>query len=178
MLVVDDDHSVLSTVRSFLATRGSFRVAGDETADDALRHLHTSGGDVLIADVYLGGREEDGKALAKRVQQRYPRMAVVLTSTDAENDFAPCPDSCVCLRKPFGVNQLLEAINVALRQANDRVFNLVEPLDAAISFPSSSTKIMQVTIYDKPLLPAVGQRRKTMIDAVSRDDVVLLVDDN
>ena len=54
-----------------------------------------------------------GIDLCQKAIDRYPRIAVVVITADPEVHCAEIPERGVFLRKPFGGEQLLEAIGVA-----------------------------------------------------------------
>ena len=115
VLVVDDDAMVLESIDLHLSAVGDFHTImalGSTSAAEALEHGRV---DVIIADVILAGHIT-GIDLCRKAIERYPGVAVVVITADTEVQCAEIPECGVFLRKPFGGEQLLEAIADALRK--------------------------------------------------------------
>lgn len=121
VLIVDDDPSVLETMRILLEGKGGFRVHGALGAHSAERLLEIiQPVDVLIADVVLTG-ETTGIDLCHKAVQHHPECALVVISADSRADAAVMPSDSVYLRKPFGGVELLAAIDAAVQRAQKRM---------------------------------------------------------
>lgn len=117
VLIVDDDPSVLETMRMLLETKDGFRVhvaLGSQGAAHILDSAHRV--DVLIADVILAG-SVTGIDVCHRAAARHPAVALVVISADSNTDAAMMPDYSIYLRKPFGGIELVAAIEEAERLA-------------------------------------------------------------
>ena len=79
--------------------------------------LETNAIDLVLTDVVMPGRL-DGIALAKIIQQRWPRTGVILTSgfvdTKQNGGAAALPPGIVFMRKPARYADLARALRVAL----------------------------------------------------------------
>lgn len=115
VLIVDDDPTVLETMRILLEGRGLCRVHVALGSHGASRCLATVAQvDVLIADVILAG-EITGIDVCHQARERHPEVALVIISADARNDPASMPGHSIYLRKPFGGVELVQAIEEAER---------------------------------------------------------------
>jgi DNA-binding NtrC family response regulator len=114
VLVVDDDALVLESIDLHLSAVGGFhtiRALGSASANATLDQGRI---DVIVADVILAG-SVTGIDLCRKAIRQYPDVAVVVITADTEVQCAEIPERGVFLRKPFGGEQLLEAIEAALR---------------------------------------------------------------
>ncbi len=123
VLIVDDDPAVLETMRILLEGKGGFEVfcaLGSHGARALMGKIERL--DVLIADVILAG-EATGIDICHEAVSRHPHVALVVISADPRADAAIILKDSLYLRKPFGGNELLTAIDEAghlaqLRRAN------------------------------------------------------------
>lgn len=118
ILVVDDDSLVLESILLLLASVDGLRAVPARGAADAIAHLHGSRDiDVLIADVVLAGTTT-GLDLCRIALEGQPDIAIVVITADSEVHPAETPARGVFLRKPFGAEALLAAIEQALAQVS------------------------------------------------------------
>lgn len=118
VLIVDDDVMVLESIDLLLSQVGgyrSIRVQGMAGAYGALQQARI---DVLIADVILAGCS-NGIELCERAIANHPAIAIVVITADDEVDSRQVPSRGIFLRKPFGGEQLLAAIQSALTRAGE-----------------------------------------------------------
>ncbi len=120
VLIVDDDLTILETMRILLEGKGGFRVHGALGSHGARRLLETITPDVLIADVVLAG-ETTGIEVCEEALRLQPDMALVVISADSRADAEVMPRDSVYIRKPFGGVELLAAIDEAVTRAHRRV---------------------------------------------------------
>jgi len=107
ILVVDDDHDVLSAIQAVCASQTDQKILGASDFVEALAILSTTHVDILIADIMLPGpASEDGVALSFEAMDAWPNIALVLISADAAGTFDTYSKRAVCLRKPFGRDEL------------------------------------------------------------------------
>lgn len=119
VLIVDDDPSVLETMRVLLEGRAGCRVLTALGARGAVRRLHGMDRlDVLVVDIEAI-EDTSGAAMCHEAMRRHPAVALVTMSSDGPGRVAP-PASAVFLRKPFGSHELLAAIDEAARRARSR----------------------------------------------------------
>jgi DNA-binding NtrC family response regulator len=110
VLIVDDDHAVLDTMRILLEGKGGFRVHCAVGSNGASHFLSAQEQvDVLIADVILAG-EITGIDICNLARRQHPDVGLVIISADPNTDEESVPERSVYLRKPFGGNELVEAI--------------------------------------------------------------------
>lgn len=114
VLIVEDDELVLESIDLHLSTTDSYQTIRVLSAAGALSHMqHAPGIDVIVADVILAGAMS-GIELCRKAIEHYPAIAVVVITADTEAKCADIPPRGVFLRKPFGGEQLLDAIDAAL----------------------------------------------------------------
>ena len=114
VLIVDDDDLVLESIDLHLSATEDFQTIRVLGSAGAISHMQNAPSiDVIVADVILAG-SVSGIDLCQKAIDRYPRIAVVVITADPEVQCAEIPERGVFLRKPFGGEQLLEAIGVAL----------------------------------------------------------------
>jgi len=110
VLVVDDDHAVLETMRILLEGRGGFLVHCVVGSSGASHFLSTQEQvDVLIADVVLAG-EITGIDICNIARRRHPNVGLIVISADPHVDDEAMPARSIYLRKPFGGKELVESI--------------------------------------------------------------------
>jgi two-component system KDP operon response regulator KdpE len=116
ILVVDDEPAILRTARTNL-TRHDFRVETASTGREALDAYDRVHPDVILLD--LGLPDIDGLDIIRAIRERASTPIVVLSARVAEQEKVAALELGAddYLTKPFGVNELLVRIRVALRHA-------------------------------------------------------------
>ena len=116
MLVVDDDVQMLRAVRTNLAAHG-YRVETAASGEEALIAYSRHAPDVLILDLGLPGI--DGLEVIRRVRELAQTPIVVLSARGEEREKVRALDFGAddYVTKPFGVDELLARVRVALRHA-------------------------------------------------------------
>jgi two-component system, OmpR family, KDP operon response regulator KdpE len=116
ILVVDDEPAILRAVQTNLA-RHDFRVEVASTAREGLAAYDRLHPDVILLD--LGLPDMDGLDVIRSIRGRSSTPIVVLSARGAERDKVAALDVGAddYLTKPFGVNELLARVRVALRHA-------------------------------------------------------------
>lgn len=114
VLVVDDEPAILRVVRTNL-TRHDFRVTTAATGQAALDQYDAQHPDLILLD--LGLPDLDGFAIIRRIRERAATPIIVLSARGAERDKVQALDLGAddYLTKPFGVDELLARVRVALR---------------------------------------------------------------
>ncbi len=113
VLIVDDDHAVLETMQMLLEGKGGFRVHCTVGSHGATRCLSAHRRvDIVIADVILAG-EVSGVEICRMARRLHPQVGLVVISADPQAEQETLPGRCVYLRKPFGGDDLLQAIEQA-----------------------------------------------------------------
>jgi two-component system KDP operon response regulator KdpE len=116
VLVVDDEPAILRAVQTNLA-RHEFQVGTAENGQDALQAIERFRPDLLLLD--LGLPDMEGVEVIRAVRARSSLPIVVLSAREAERDKVQALDLGAddYLTKPFGVDELLARVRVALRHA-------------------------------------------------------------
>jgi len=113
ILLVDDEPAIVRAVRANLGSRG-FRVDVAGSGSEALEKIE-SHPDLILLD--LGLPDLDGLDLIRTLRSRARAPIIVLSARGAERDKVRALDLGAddYLTKPFGVEELLARIRVALR---------------------------------------------------------------
>ena len=116
ILVVEDEPQMRRFLRTALEVQ-EFRIVEAETAKDALVAATTNNPEVILLD--LGLPDGDGIDLARRIREWSRVPIIVISARGREADKVAVLDAGAddYLTKPFGVNELLARIRVALRHA-------------------------------------------------------------
>src|SRR6185503_17576209 len=113
ILLIDDEPAIVRAVRANLGSRG-FRVDVAESGSEALERVEAHP-DLILLD--LGLPDLDGLDLIRTLRSRGRAPIIVLSARGAERDKVRALDLGAddYLTKPFGVEELLARIRVALR---------------------------------------------------------------
>ncbi|HEY6003006.1 MAG TPA: response regulator [Anaeromyxobacter sp.] len=116
VLVVEDEAQVRRFLRAALSSRG-YRVVEATTLREGEQLATSHNPDVYLLD--LGLPDGDGVDLARRLREWTKAPIVVLSARGREEDKVNALDAGAddYLTKPFGVNELLARLRVALRHA-------------------------------------------------------------
>jgi two-component system KDP operon response regulator KdpE len=116
ILVVDDEPQIQRAVRTALSRHG-YAVISAMTGEEALLLVAERRPDVVLLDLMLPGI--DGLAVCRRIRAESPVPIIVLSARGEERDKVAALDGGAddYLTKPFGVEELLARIRVALRHA-------------------------------------------------------------
>jgi CheY-like chemotaxis protein len=127
ILVIDDDFSVGLAIQTLLGQRGC-EVALVQSGRAGTETLETSTFDAVMVDLFMPGM--DGLETIAGIRQRMPMLPIVAMSGFRFCDsMGSIPDfldmaaelgATCCLRKPFGPQHLMAAVNVCLDQAFSR----------------------------------------------------------
>jgi two-component system, OmpR family, KDP operon response regulator KdpE len=117
LLVVEDEPQMRRFLRAALSSHG-FRLVEAESAKEALALATSYNPEVVLLDLVLP--DGDGLAVTRRLREWSRVPIVVLSARGRESDKVEALDAGAddYLTKPFGVNELLARIRVALRHAH------------------------------------------------------------
>ena len=116
ILVVEDEPEIRRFLRSALGTEG-YRVVEAETGERGAIEAGTQKPDLAIVD--LGLPDIDGIEVIRRIRRWSPMPIVVLSARAQEPSKVEALDAGAddYVTKPFGVDELLARVRVALRHA-------------------------------------------------------------
>ena len=116
VLVVDDEPGILRAVQTNLG-RHDYRVETADTGESGLEAYARVRPDLVLLD--LGLPDMDGLDVLRAIREHASTPVVVLSAREAERDKVTALDLGAddYLTKPFGVNELLARVRVALRHA-------------------------------------------------------------
>jgi two-component system, OmpR family, KDP operon response regulator KdpE len=115
ILVVDDEPTILATMAPLLRARG-YEVLTAMTGNAALEAVERDSPDLVVLD--LGLPDLDGVVVCSRIRESRSTPIVVLSARGAEHDKVRALDAGAddYVTKPFGTEELLARIRVALRR--------------------------------------------------------------
>jgi two-component system KDP operon response regulator KdpE len=117
ILVIDDEPQILRALRTILTAR-QFRVSAAATGTEGLALAAAEQPDLIVLDLSLP--DMDGIEVCRQLRQWTQTPIVVLSVRDSERDKVSALDFGAddYLTKPFGIDELLARIRVALRHAS------------------------------------------------------------
>lgn len=119
ILVIDDEPQILRAIRTIL-TEKQFKVSTANRGEDGLALAAASEPDLIILD--LGLPDMDGTEVCARLREWTQTPIIILSVRDSERDKVAALDMGAddYLTKPFGIEELLARVRVALRHAANR----------------------------------------------------------
>lgn len=116
VLVIDDEPPIRRLLRASLPER-EYELASAETGQQGVRMAATGNPDIILLD--LGLPDIDGVEVARQIRGWSEVPIIVLSARGKEADKVLALDAGAddYLTKPFGVNELLARIRVALRHS-------------------------------------------------------------
>lgn len=117
ILVVDDEPSIVAAMRPLLGSRG-YEVVSVMSGRAALDAVEREAPDVIVLD--LGLPDMDGVDVCQLIREERTTPIIVLSARGAEGDKVKALDAGAddYVTKPFGAEELLARIRVALRRAD------------------------------------------------------------
>jgi two-component system KDP operon response regulator KdpE len=117
VLVIDDEPQILRALRTILTEKG-FKVTTAVRGEEGLTLAAASAPDVVILD--LGLPDMDGIEVCTRLRDWTQCPIIVLSVRDSEHDKVAALDRGAddYLTKPFGIEELLARVRVALRHSS------------------------------------------------------------
>src|SRR5262245_18185384 len=119
ILVIDDEPQILRALRTIL-TEKQFKVTTASRGEEGLTLAATQEPDIVILD--LGLPDMDGAEVCARLREWTQCPIIILSVRDSERDKVAALDQGAddYLTKPFGIEELLARVRVALRHASVR----------------------------------------------------------
>jgi two-component system, OmpR family, KDP operon response regulator KdpE len=119
ILVIDDELQILRAMRTIL-TEKQFRVTAASRGEEGLALAATGEPDLIILD--LGLPDMDGVEVCRRLREWTQTPIIILSVRDSERDKVAALDMGAddYLTKPFGIEELLARVRVALRHSASR----------------------------------------------------------
>lgn len=116
ILIIDDEPQILRALKTILTAR-HFRVALANTGEQGLALAAAQSPDVIILDLSLP--DIDGIQVCEQIREWAKTPIIILSVRDNERDKVAALDKGAddYLTKPFGIEELLARIRVALRHA-------------------------------------------------------------
>lgn len=126
ILVIDDELQILRALKTILSQKG-YRVTTASRGEEGLALAATSQPDVIILD--LGLPDLDGFQVCARLREWIHIPIIVLSVREGELDKVAALDAGAddYLTKPFGIEELLARVRVALRHLSQSQGN-AEPV--------------------------------------------------
>jgi two-component system KDP operon response regulator KdpE len=122
ILIVDDEPQILRALKTILAAN-HFRVQAAATGEQALALAAAQEPDIIILDLTLP--DMDGTQVCEQIREWSAVPIIVLSVRDSEKDKVSALDKGAddYLTKPFGIEELMARIRVALRHAQKSTGN-------------------------------------------------------
>lgn len=120
VLVVEDEPQMRKFIRASLSSHG-YRVLEAERASEAVSMITSHNPEIVLLD--LGLPDGDGIELTRQLREWSRVPIVVLSARGREDDKVAALDAGAddYLTKPFGVNELLARMRVALRHSQTTI---------------------------------------------------------
>jgi two-component system KDP operon response regulator KdpE len=117
ILVIDDEPQILRAIRTILTEKG-FAVTTANRGEEGLTLAATNKPDLVILD--LGLPDMDGVEVCTRLREWTQTPIIILSVRDSERDKVAALDKGAddYLTKPFGIEELLARVRVALRHSS------------------------------------------------------------
>lgn len=115
ILVIDDEPSVLASIEQALQTVGH-KVSSAGGGPEAIRSFQQDPVDLLITDIFMP--DQDGIQLITYFRKQFPDLPIIaITGNPRGNtlEMASLLGAAAALQKPFSVEELLNAVNGALK---------------------------------------------------------------
>ena len=122
VLLIDDEPQILRALKTILAANG-FEIDSASTGEMGIAKAVAQPPDVIILDLTLP--DMNGIQVAEQIRQWSRVPIIVLSVRDSEKDKVAALDKGAddYLTKPFGIEELLARIRVALRHSEQSIGN-------------------------------------------------------
>jgi len=120
ILVIDDELQIQRAIRTILTEKG-FRVTTASNGEEGLTLAAANEPDIIILD--LGLPDMDGVEVCSRLREWTQTPIIILSVRDSERDKVGALDKGAddYLTKPFGIEELLARVRVALRHSAQKL---------------------------------------------------------
>jgi two-component system, OmpR family, KDP operon response regulator KdpE len=122
ILLIDDEPQILRALKTILAAN-HFRISSATNGEQGLALAAAQQPDIIILDLTLP--DIDGIAVCEQIREWSAVPIIVLSVRDSEKDKVAALDKGAddYLTKPFGIEELLARIRVALRHSEQTIGN-------------------------------------------------------
>lgn len=122
ILLIDDEPQILRALKTILAAN-HFRISSAVNGEQGLALAAAQQPDIIILDLTLP--DIDGIAVCEQIREWSAVPIIVLSVRDSEKDKVAALDKGAddYLTKPFGIEELLARIRVALRHSEQTIGN-------------------------------------------------------
>ena len=119
ILVIDDELQIQRAIRTILTEKG-FKVTSASRGEEGLTLAAANEPDIVILD--LGLPDMDGVEVCTRLREWTQCPIIILSVRDSEHDKVAALDKGAddYLTKPFGIEELMARVRVALRHSTRR----------------------------------------------------------
>ncbi len=163
ILIIDDEPAIAGTLDPVLASQG-YEIRTASCAAEGLAAAQAQAFDIVLLD--LGLPDADGKELIGQLRALNPMAILVLSARHQETEKVAALDEGAddFINKPFGIDELLARIRVALRRLarEERRSNEFRSRDLLISFDRRQVRLMGEEIRLSPkefdLLEALARK--------------------
>ena len=122
ILLIDDEPQILRALKTILGAN-HFRVASAISGEEGIALAATQSPDVIVLDLTLP--DMDGVEVCAQIREWSPVPIIILSVRDSEKDKVAALDKGAddYLTKPFGIEELLARIRVAIRHSQQSIGN-------------------------------------------------------
>ncbi|HIP53549.1 MAG TPA: nitrogen regulation protein NR(I) [Chromatiales bacterium] len=142
--VIDDDRSIRWVLEKAL-NRVGMEVRTFTSGDEVLQALNTGRPDVVVSDIRMPGM--DGLQLLERIRASQPGLPVIIMTAHSDLDSAVSAydgGAFEYLPKPFDVDEAVDQVRRACRQAEQRIEKAAEPLPASPEIVGEAPAMQEV----------------------------------
>ena len=112
-IIVAEDEPLVRMLAAEVLAEAGFRVIEAAHADEALAHLGDYDGQVhlLFTDVHMPGSDLNGFQLAHLVHEKWPKVALLITSAAHEIRGSELPLGGIFFSKPYDLTKIVGHVN-------------------------------------------------------------------
>lgn len=118
MIVLAEGNEQMRKIVCGVLTKAGHNVVDTSDGCDALQLVKKTHSDLLIADMYLTGK--DGFEIIQTAKSEFPNLKILATANDVVTlKIAGLMGNVETLEKPFDVQELLETIDSLINRSGD-----------------------------------------------------------